>query len=481
MKKEWIKDGKFIELSDDQRKDLSVEQLAEYTTDKSTVAIETKSEAIKAEILKETKKALEEANKGLMSVDDINTKLKEISEKAESLSKDATKDLVKEVQDLNKVIKEQGEAISRISEEGSIPEASKGLGNLLFDAMKKEGLIEESKDGDTGLEIKQLKPELFKKSGNVANFTIKSAIDMTVAATMLPGATPGSSIGFLTGYDMKDVRLNLTKDTHVAQVIPVTPTNKTYFGVLVEYSETDGTGTAAENASFSQSSFLMKTVEFKIHDIGTYFQVSVNQLEDIDDMISRINRIAPDRIMSSLDTKFFGSNTTDATDVQGIGNSTNSTAFVPSTWTGEVQSANLADVISRMKLQAELANEDVNTVWLHPSDYTRISELKDGDNNNIADRRLGFDNNGLLISISGLAVFKNKNVTTNTAFVMWNEACEIGLRKDMEVVIGLNTDDLTKRMRTILFWIRAANGIGKVTAIIYSDDLDAAAGILNIT
>lgn len=481
MEKKWLKDGKFIELSGDQIKGLSDEQLAAYTAEKSTAAIEAKSEAIKAEVLAETQKALEEANKGKITKDELNKELAKISEKInKTFDENVIEELKTSIEGLNDVIKEQGISLSKLGEDGK-PSTSKnkGVGDILYGIFKENDYLEEYTDPDTGMKSERMKDEFVKR--NLGSHTVKTAIEMTIPLTQLPGSTPGTSIGYMTGYDPQAVLLGLTKDTHVTQVIPSGITTKSYYGIVVFYSETDGSDTAAENAALGKSSILMKTQEFKLHDIGAYYHVSKNELADFPEVANEINRVTPDRIMSAFDGKFFGTNTTDANDVQGILGSGNYTAFTPATYNGTVQGANKIDVISRMKLQAEIANEDVNIVWVHPSIYTEIAETKDLNNNNIADRRLSFDNMGQLIAVCGLAIFKNKELATNKAVVMWNEACKVGIRQEIEFEMGIENDDITNRMRTIAIVARMTNGIRKAAAIIYCDDLDAAEGVIDIT
>jgi hypothetical protein len=139
---------------------------------------------------------------------------------------------------------------------------------------------------------------------------------------------------------------------------------------------------------------------------------------------------------------------------------------------GTVPDANIVDLIGKLALQAELADQDVNTVIVHPSRLNAVRQGKDQLGNSLTNRNVVFDAFGNVVSIWGLTVIKNKAQTVDRVTVLWNEAAEIGLLEDISFEIGTNASDLTEGMRTIVFWMRAAFGVGKPGAIFLSSDPD---------
>jgi hypothetical protein len=441
---------------------------------------ETQIASFKAEIKTAYEQAIKDATKDGITKESLKTledSLKQIEEKTKGLEVSVLEELKKNLDTANEELAKLGVAIKGLKETPQPRQGqTKGFGTLVKEALIAGGYTEEIEIG--GNKVKSIKG--LKTSKNpVTGLEIKAAIDMTTALSMTIGSTPGVNLGYVTDYGMAQIQINLTKDTHLIDgVIPVMPTQDKYIGVFVEYSYEDGVGTAAEGTEFSKSSLKFKTLEFKVFDIGTIFHVAVNQLEDVDQMESRLNRIAPDKIKSSIDDKILSSAGDNSTDIKGMLATDNFTEFDPTTWQGQVRKATVVDVISKMKLQAELADEDVNIAILHPSTVSEIAELKNLNEDSIQDRRLTFDANGNIVRVCGLAIVKNKKVTANEAVVMWNEAAEIGMRKDVEMTIGLENDDLSKRYRTILFYTRVAFGVAKPAAIIYSDDVEADRNIL---
>lgn len=407
---------------------------------------------------------------------ELNDALKAIEEKTTGLDKSILEGLKTDMQKANDELASIGLAIKGMKEDPMKKEnIGKGIGTILKETLIKEGYVKEIEI--SGKKVKSV--DFGKSRAGLPTLELKAAIDMTTALSMAIGSTPGVSLGYVTDYGMAQVQINLTKDTHLIQgVIPAYPTSDKYIGVFVEYEYTDGTAQKDENAAAGKSSMKFKTMEFKVFDIPTYFHIPVNNFEEIDMLEARLNRIANDKILSQIDTAALASTGDNSTAIKGMLVSGNYTEFNPTTYVGSVKDANEIDVIAKMKLQAEEADEDVNIVLLHPATVSRMQDYKDANFNNLTDRRLTYDSNGQLIRVCGLVVVKNKKIDSNEAIVMWSEAAEFGVSKDIEVTVGLENDDLTKRMRTILFNARIAFGVAKPSAIIYSDDLGADMGIL---
>jgi HK97 family phage major capsid protein len=421
-----------------------------------TFAAEYKEIATKAAEGKMDKKSVDEALLALetKSQEFTNLELKKVNDELDKVKEE----LIASRADL-KALKEN-------------PKQSKeermGFGTLLRKSLEKDGLLEEiTVDSLTGKKALVIKGWDRKD----VKLQTKAAIDMTTALGLIPGSTPGTSIGYLTDYKMKDVLINLTKDIHAVQFLPTDPIINKYMGVLVEYSYYDGSAVKTEGNAAAKSSLKFKTIEFKAFEYATYFRVSKENLADIPRLESKLNRIAPDKILSTLDSAIFATGGDNSTSAYGMYYAGNYTAF-DATDLGTVDSANVVDLIGKMVLQAQIADQDVNTVILHPAILNGVRQEKDQLGNSIANRNMVFDAYGNVVSIWGLTVVPNKKQTVNRVTVMWNEAAEIGLLEDINFEIGTDGTDLTEGMRTIVFWMRAAFGVGKPGAIFLSSDPD---------
>lgn len=427
----------------------------------------------------EYKKLVKEASEGAMSKADVDKELESLEKKINEAPNEVIDGLVKKLEDVQEELKIAQLSIKKFEDDTLISsdETKKGIGSLFRKTLEEKELVEEySVDSLTGRKAFRMKGYDNKST----SYSLKAAIDMTTALALTPGTTPGTNIGYLTDYSkMRDVQINLTMDDHVVAFLPTDPVSDKYMGVLIEYDYEDGSETKAEGSASGQSSVKFQTKEFKVFTIATNFRVSKENLADLDRLESKLNRIAPDRILSRLDTKVLSATGDNSTDVEGMYVAGNYTAFTAATYTSSVESANIIDLIRKMKLQAVEADQDVNLVILHHSRVDEIEGLKDADKNYLQSRGIVFDNEGRLVRVHGLAVAKNKKQTSDIVTVMWNEAAEVGIREDINFEVGLDGNDLTEGMRTIVFEMRAAFGVGKPSAIIVSTDPDADIGVID--
>jgi len=197
-------------------------------------------------------------------------------------------------------------------------------------------------------------------------------------------------------------------------------------------------------------------------------------LKDMPRLESKLNRIIPDSVLGALDSAVFSTTGDNSTVAWGMYYAGNYTAFAYSAALGDlVKSANIINLIGKMVLQAELDNQDVDTVILHPSLLNGLRHEKDELGNSLTDRNIVFNGNGQVVSIWGLNVKLNKKQTVSRATVMLAQAVEVGILEDVSFEIGTDGDDFSKGFRTIIFTLRAAFGVGKPGAIILSSDVTA--------
>lgn len=421
----------------------------------------------------------QKAAEGAYSKEEVDELLKVLEEKSKEFDPKTLVALKESIDKLNVTQKEQGRLMNEKFTQPSGTER-KGFGDILKDLLVEADMVEEyvvdAKISDRkAMRIKNYDTATKGKS----TLDLKAAIDMTSPLALAPGSDPGVNIGFLTDYSMMDVLINLSKDVHVVNFLPTDPITGQYMGVLIETTYFDGADTKLEAAASAKSSLKFITKEFKVFPIATHFRISLEMLADIQRLVSKLNRIAPDKIMSQVDGKVLSATGDNSTDIEGMYVAGNFTDFDASVYQDTIISANTVDLVRKMKLQATLADEDVNSTVLHPSEVDSIEAFKDGDKNWLNVRGIVYDKNGNLIRIHGLAVIRNKKQSTDTCTVMWNEAAEMGIREDVSFEIGTDGNDLTEGMRTIVFRMRVAFGVGKPAAIIYSDGIIADVAIIN--
>jgi HK97 family phage major capsid protein len=422
----------------------------------------------------EYKEIATKAAEGKMSKIDVDNALLELETKSKEFT-NAQLDLVNK--ELIRVTAEL-KAIKEVSRNEK-PMSRKGFGTIFRESLEKSGQIEEVVlDAMTGKKAIAIK----NWDRNDLKVQTKAAIDMTSALTLLPGSIPGVNIGYLTDYSkMQDVQINLTKDQHVITFLPTDPITGEFMGVLVEYAYFDGAAATVQGSSPVASSLKFKTIEYKVLDYSAKVKVHKNLLRDMPRLESKLNRIVPDSVLSALDSAVFSATGDNSTTAWGMYYAGNYSAFAYTAALGDkVQKANIINLIGKMVLQAELADQDVNTVVLHPSLLNGLRHEKDELGNSLTDRNIVYNNNGQVVSIWGLMVRTNKKQSVDYCTVMWDQAAEIGILEDVTFEIGTDGNDFSQGFRTLIFTLRAAFGVGKPGGIIFSSNVTTDIQSINI-
>lgn len=429
--------------------------------------------ALQKEIEDQVKSLIIESKKDNVSKKDLDTKFEDINKKiADSLDNDQIAVLKDSVDKMVTAVGDNAAAIAAMKE----PKIDKnkaeaiGFGTMFRKSLEKDGMLEEVVlDPITGKKAITVKG--WDRNG--LKIQTKSAINMTTALTQLPGATPGTSIGYLTDYGkMRDVQVNLTKDTPVINIFPTDPITGEYMGVLIEYSYFDGAAVTTEGSSPVASSIKFKTIEYKVLDYSAKVRVHKNMLKDMPRLESKLNRIVPSSILSALGNAVFSATGDNSATAWGLYFAGNYVAFDTDAVTEKVKGATIVDLIGKMVDQAMKADQDVNTVILHPSLLNGLRHDKNELNDSKTDRNIVFDSMGNVVSIWGLMIKLTKLQTVNRVTVCWDEAAEIGILEDVSMEMGTDGNDFSEGYRTLMFVLRAAFGVSKPGAIFVSIDPD---------
>lgn len=124
--KKWLVDGKFTAISNDEIKELSPEDLADYTSAKMIAGFDSK---------------IDNATKGFLKAEEVETIKNDFKKSLENMPLSALKDYEKTIEDLAKGIKTSEEAHKEIVEivkaQGGLIKAMSESGNKIPDARKK--------------------------------------------------------------------------------------------------------------------------------------------------------------------------------------------------------------------------------------------------------------------------------------------------------------------------------------------------------
>jgi hypothetical protein len=340
------------------------------------------------------------------------------------------------------------------------------------------GLLTEKND-DFG-QRKSLK-EYFTEKGHQTSptFTIKIAVDMLESAIVQSNVATVR----LTELDAQRVGIPLTLYPHVTDWIPSKTIQKPTMAILVVYSYEDGAATKVEGTASGKSSFLLKTVEFKSFYVATYFTLSDETLDDLNEAMEELAVTAPSKILDKIDGYVLGTAGDDSSAIAGLLTANKKTDFASATtYAGSIAGATNVDAIATMKLQCETNKYMPDVVVLGPLAVAQIASKKDELNNSIADRRVVFSLTGEPTMIAGMRVIKTaaSDFAGDACVVLDSKQLMLGKRKDMTMEILYNGTDATEGQKTVVIKARLAFGVRDKAAVIYASSLDQAVTDINI-
>ncbi len=428
------------------------------------------------EQLKALQDAFEAKIKEAASKKELETIKADMAEQIKAMPVGVTEDQLKAAQvDFDTKLKAQWEAVE-LKLKAEVVEKPMTLRESFKAAIMASDKVEEytDQDGNKRFKIKGSNDKQF-------DFQIKSAVDMNTANAVRPGATPGVNIGYLTDYGMQNQELQSSMNQHFLTAgFSAESIADKYYGVLVETTETNGAAIKAETSVAGDSSYLWKTIEYKVFDFSVKFRVHQNTLDDIENVLNRVTTIGVDRLLTVIDASTLGAAGDNSATPYGLLTANFFTAYDTTLRAGEVEFANIVNVIKNGKLQARKANEMVDAIILNSSDIAEIEDLKDKQANTISLAGVKVDDTGKLAYIYGLKVIENDNLDANKFVICkLGESVQYGMRSMVGMRMGYDqTTDFSKNIVTIQLDARLAIGLGKPEAIIYCADIETAADLL---
>jgi len=420
-------------------------------------------------------------------IEAINIKITETLDNAETKEErdEKAKTLKESVDKLIEATTANAAAIKAMSEVASKKESDKPISfkdaliASVMDAAKDvPGLLTDKNDDDG--QRKSMKDYFGKKGNhNTPVFTLKTE--------MLESSIVQSNVATirLTELDPQRVGIPLTIYPHVVDWMPSKTIRRPYMSILVVYSYSDGAGTKAEGDASTISSFLLKTVEFKSFFIATYFTLSDETLDDLEEAMEELAVTAPSKILDKIDGYVLGAAGDDSSAIGGIISDlvtpVKYTAFDSAgVYAASIPNADIIDVIATMKLQAKKSKYNADAVLLNSTDINKLAAKKDQLDNSINDRRVVYNVIGEPSMVCGMRILTQESITADDAIVLDSKQLMLGKRKEMTMEIGYNAADLTEGQKTVVIKVRLAFGVRDPLAVIYTNGLDAAAEAITV-
>lgn len=415
-----------LEKTNDELANMSVEELAGYYN--------TVNEAKNAEITEaiESKSSKEEVAK---------------------LYNQYKKDTDAQMEKLNSVLVEQGLKIKKLKD-GEAPSPA----SITTSRKSTRKSLEENLENLKGLKgaLKDAKASEFTTS--VSNpMTIKAAGDMSYAggtATLGSVPLPFREAGV---YDERRSTLGFLP------YVETIGTDSNVISWVQKVNRENGADVVAETAGKPQSDFELQVTQAFILKYANYIKVSTEMLDDISFMQGEIDRELIGNTLEKVDKDCFVG--TGANVIQGILVSANYTAYNAGQYAGTVGSANLVDVLITAMAQMSASFYRASRIFLNPSDVATLKLTKDKDHNYI--NRLMVTAEGL--SLDGVPISESYHVTAGDFAVCDMSQIRMYVKEEIGLEFGLDGNDFTNNMRTILSEWRGILRVVDSKAIITGD------------
>jgi len=270
-------------------------------------------------------------------------------------------------------------------------------------------------------------------------FELKAAGDMTIAGNVSGGNVPQAQ------------RLEGINDIaeREAKSYALFPKLRTAANTIEWVYETGQDGTidgTAEGAAKDQIDNDFVVTSVALVKRAAYFKVSTEMLDDVSFMEGWLRNKLIVRLFLDVDNQVLNGNGT-APNLKGVIDY--ATAFAAGTFANAVDSANDADSLVVAANQIRLANHNgALTIMMHPSDVAALKLVKLSASDKRYVERLMMV--GSQMSLDGIPIIENTNITAGDFLIGDFAKGTIVEKSGIEIEIGLDGNDFTKNMRTIL-------------------------------
>jgi len=359
---------------------------------------------------------------------------------------------LKEVSDLKKALNEIEEKSSKAVTSEEFETIKSAIGNIeaIVKAMKETAVDEKSSSTPVGKALRQNIEKLTalkngdKNEVNNSQFTIKVAAPIT-HANVSGGNVPVEQriAGMNAIASRRPSLLNLfTRAVASSNVI----------SWVYQNAKDGAAGGTSEGTAKNQIDFDLVVASQTLCKRTAYIKVSTEMMDDVDFIESEINNELMRELMKDLEsTAYTGNNTPPA--LNGV--RTTATAFAAGAFALSIDNANQVDVLAVAINQILIADQPMpNYILMHPTDVTKLKVVKLSATDKRYVDRLQMIAGDLLMD--GVPIIPTTLVTAGEYLVGSFDLATLYTKGDMSISIGLDADDFTKNLRTILIEVRAA-------------------------
>lgn len=385
---------------------------------------------------------LNEANeKAFNELKESNEATKEqIAEFKEQMSKDRNE----QFKQLNAVLKEQGLAIKKLSES------------------EKKSISNNKTLGEYLNENKEALTKLKNERGTIQFEVQKAPGTMTIAGNVSGGNIPVED-------RMEGLNTIPSRQVRLLDIMSSRSTTSNVVSWVYQANKDGSAGQTAEAGAKNQIDYDLVVNSESIKKTTAYIKVSTEMLDDIEWIESEINAELLRELLKAVENTSYSGD--------GLGQNHNglitvASSFAAGTLAGTVDNANEVDVLAAAATQIQIAQEGgatPNYILMNPLDVYAMKSYKVSATDRRYVERVQMVGSNLLMD--GIRIIETTLVTAGKYLIGdFTKAISVQ-RSAIKFDIGVENDDFTKNLRTILAEWRGATIVknNDRSALVYGD------------
>ena len=242
------------------------------------------------------------------------------------------------------------------------------------------------------------------------------------------------------------------------------------FVTYVQQTADSNIGWTAEGGAKTQGEPTWAEVSEEVKKIASYVKVSKEMLDDLSFIRGEINNDLMEGVREGIEEALL--NGTGATgQIKGLINASMGLPAYNGNFDDEIQDANITDLMRVAKAQIEASNFSPTHVVLNPEDIAKLQLTKASDGMYTYPMFLPTQSGDGEMSIAGMRVISSTYMPVGDYLVGDLSKVNVKFRDDMNLSVGLDTDDFTKNMITILAEARLVSYVknNQKLAFVYGD------------
>jgi HK97 family phage major capsid protein len=242
----------------------------------------------------------------------------------------------------------------------------------------------------------------------------------------------------------------------------------------------DSNGTwVGEGVAKSEGEPTWSEISEEVKKLATYVKVSKEMLEDLSFIRGEINNDLMTGVRESIENALL--NGAGGTSINGLLDaSMGLPTFGAGVFSLAIQDANISDLLRCVKAQIEAVNFTPTHVVLNPQDIATIQLTKGSDSTYTYPMYLPTQSGDGEMIIAGMRVISSTYMTAGNYLVGDLSKVNVKFRNNINMSVGLDADDFTRNMITILAEARLVSYVknNQKPAFVYGDISDDIALIL---